>query len=113
MIENGVANVETLEEDLIAFLDFDEDANGNNGEEYRVDEAEEAGFETSAAYWASLAKIKYDNEISLGETVEKALYLCVDEFLNTVEKTWMGSCDESEFDISVKDDCAEFTFVHI
>ena len=113
MIETGTIDVETLKEDLIAFVDFDEDASGSNGKEYILwDDAIEAGCDTNAEYWACIAMDKYNEEIHVNKSnIPTALYKAVNVFLELLEGTWTH-LGETEYEINnASDTSVDITFV--
>lgn len=58
------------ENDLLDFCNFDSDLNGDNGEEFTMEEAIEAGFDSSAEYIFDVAKKTSDN---FEDMIRKAL----------------------------------------
>jgi hypothetical protein len=65
----------TNSEELLNFCMFDEDLNGNNGEEYTQEEALASGFENSAEYIVDISKKETD---SFEGMIKKALELVCD-----------------------------------
>lgn len=60
---------------LLELFDFDEDMNGNNGEEYLWDEARKSGYESNNEYLA-------DKAVSETDTAEAAVDLFAKEFFD-------------------------------
>ena len=68
---------------------LDEDANGNNGVEFLLPEAKEAGFNSNLAYWSSKAFQENDN-------LKAAIHMFADLF----STSWLAYCRECYYEVN-------------
>ena len=114
MIIKGQINAldpKEFEQDLIYFVAFDEDLNGNNGDDYTDEDALKLGL-TTGEYWAKLAREKADSLISKDIDTIDAFMIAIEEFLDKLKGTWGAvNNDPIEFNIESCGDTIEVVFV--
>ena len=86
-IEMGIIRQGFEREDLLTYIDrIDQDASGANGEDYLLDRAREAGYESNAEMWVDVATSLYRDT----ETIVS----CV---MTSLISTWMSCCRYHDF----------------
>ena len=75
--------------DAWSFGCFDEDANGNNGEEFLTSDAKEAGFNTNLEYWSSKAFQESEN-----------LKIAIETFASLFSDSWLAYCRECYYEVN-------------
>ena len=68
---------------------LDEDANGNNGVEFLLPEAKEAGFNSNLAYWSSKAFQESSN-----------LEAAINTFADLFSASWVNYCREFHYEVT-------------